>query len=66
MRLTSWVVDLYFLRRPVVKLEGADYYEYVMTYFDDIIAGPMYSVGILEYIVRFARINNDKIEPPSD
>ena len=37
-----------------------------MTYVENMIAVSMDSVGILEDISQFARLRNDKTEPPSD
>ena len=61
MGFTLCVDDTYVLRRPVVKYEGTEYYEYVMDYVGDIIYVSMDSVGILEDIARVSRLNNDKI-----
>ena len=49
-----------------MKPEVSEYYEYVMTYVDDIITVSIDTVNILEYIEWFVRIKNDNIDPPSD
>ena len=49
-----------------LKSEGAEYYDYVMNYVDDIIFVSIDAVGKLEKIAQFTRINNGNIEPPSD
>ena len=66
MGFTSCVADPDVWRRPAVKPEGTDYYEYVMNYVDKIIAVYMDAVGILEEIARFEKLNNDNIDPPLD
>ena len=66
MGFTSCVADSDVWRRPAVKPEGTDYYEYVMNYVDKIIAVYMDAVGILEEIAQFSWLNNNKIDQPLD
>ena len=55
-----------FWRRPAVKPKGTEYYEYIMTYVDNIITVFMDAVGILEVNTQITRLNNDNICPSSD
>ena len=46
--------------------DGTRCYEYALTYVDDIIAILINTAGILGDTTNFAKLKNDKIEPPSD
>ena len=48
MGFVSCIADPDVWRRPAVKANGDEYYEYVMTYVDDIIAVSENAVGVLE------------------
>ena len=61
MGFNLFVADPDVWRNPELKPEVTEYYDYVITYVDDIIVVSMYSVGILEDIARFSRFNNDNI-----
>ena len=47
-----------------MKENGEEYYEYVMTYVDDLVAISTNAKGILEEIKGEVKLKNDSIEPP--
>ena len=47
-----------------MKENGEEYYEYVMTYVDDLVAISTNAKGILEEIKSEVKLKNDSIEPP--
>ena len=48
MGFVSYIADPDVWRRPATKSDGSQYYKYIMTYVDDIIAISMDAKGILE------------------
>ena len=54
------------LLRPAVKPNGQPYYEYILCYVDVILSVSLNATSILKYIQVNFKLNNDKIEPPSD
>ena len=65
MGFASCVADPDVWRRPASKEDGETYYEYVMTYVDDIIAISVDAKVILNELKSDnIRYKNDKIEPP--
>ena len=61
----SCIADPDVWRRPAVKECGTKYYEYVMTYVDDLIAISTNAKEILQQVAKLVKLKNDKIEPPS-
>eukprot|EP00980_Cylindrotheca_fusiformis_P001039 scaffold282_cov121-Cylindrotheca_fusiformis.AAC.1 len=53
-------------RRPATRSDGTEYYEYVLTYVDDLIAISVEARGILEEVAGHVKLKNDKIEPPEN
>ena len=52
-------------RRPAVNQDtGEEYYEYIMTYVDDLIAISLHAKEILQEIQKTVKFKNDKIEEP--
>ena len=53
-------------RRPAIKDNGDEYYEYIMAYVDDVVAISEKAVEILKEIQSGGvKFKNDKIEPPN-
>ena len=52
--------------RPAVKPNGQTYYGYILCYADVILSVSLNATSILKYIQVNFKLNNDKIEPPSD
>ena len=50
--------------RPVVKLDGSEYYEYIMCYIDDILSVSHDTKSILQSLQGQFKLKGDKIEPP--
>ena len=50
--------------RPVVKLGGAEYYEYIMCYVDDILSISHDAKSILQSLQGQFKLKGDKIKPP--
>eukprot|EP00980_Cylindrotheca_fusiformis_P022162 scaffold9066_cov80-Cylindrotheca_fusiformis.AAC.1 len=53
-------------RRPATRPDGTEYYEYVLTYVDDLIAISLEARVILEEVAGHVKLKNDKIEPPEN
>ena len=49
---------------PVVKLDGTEYYEYIMCYIDDILSVSHDTKSILQSLQGQFKLKGDKIEPP--
>ena len=61
----SSIADSDVWLRPAIKPNGDEYYEYVMTYVDDILAISMDAKGVLETLKsENIKFKNDKIEVP--
>jgi hypothetical protein len=52
--------------QPVVKSDGETYYEYVMTYIDDLIPVRCNPKGIMDEIQETFKFTDDKVEKPSN
>lgn len=50
--------------RPAVKADGEEYYEYFLSYVDDILAVGVDAKGILEEVKERFKLKNDEIKPP--
>ena len=50
--------------RPAVKLDGSEYYEYIMCYIDDILSVSHDTKSILQSLQGQFKLKGDKIEPP--
>ena len=64
MGFVSCIADPDVWRRAAVKDNGDEYYEYILTYVDDIIAISENAVKILEEVKQEVKLKNDRIEPP--
>ena len=53
-------------RRPAIKGNGEKYYEYFLTYVDDLLAISMDPNSIIHEIQRHVKLKNDAIEEPSN
>ena len=51
-------------RRPAVKEDGYEYYEYVLCYVDDILAISHITKDALKAVQAIYKLKDDKIEPP--
>ena len=51
-------------RRPAVKEDGFEYYEYVLCYVDDILAISHKAKDVLKAVQAIFKLKDDKIEPP--
>ena len=51
-------------RRPAVKEDGFEYYEYVLCYVDDILAVSHKAKDALKVVQAIFKLKDDKIEPP--
>ena len=51
-------------RRPAVKEDGFEYYEYVVCYVDDILAISHKAKDVLKAVQAIFKLKDDKIEPP--
>ena len=51
-------------RRPAVKEDGFEYYEYVLCYVDDIVAISHKAKDALKAVQAIFKLKDDKIEPP--
>ena len=49
---------------PAVKLDGNEYYEYIMCYIDDILSVSHDAKSILQSLQGQFKLKGDKIEPP--
>ena len=49
---------------PAVKPNGAEYYEYVMCYIDDILSVSLDAISVLKSLQGQFKLKDDKIEPP--
>ena len=50
--------------RPAVKLDGSEYYEYIMCYVDDILSVSLDAKSILQSLQGQFKLKGNKIEPP--
>ena len=50
--------------RPVVKLDGSKYYEYIMCYVNDILSVSLDAKSILQSLRGQFKLKGDKMEPP--
>ena len=50
--------------RPAVKLDGTEYYEYIMCYVDDILSVSHDAKSVLQSLQGQFKLKGDKIEPP--
>ena len=65
MGFKSSVADLDVWRRPATKLDGKNYYEYIMIYVDDVVCISENAKDILGGIADGKiKIKNDKVAPP--
>ena len=64
LNFKSCLADPDVWRRPAMKENGEEYYEYVMTYVDDLVAISTNAKGILEEIRNEVKLKNDSIKPP--
>ena len=51
-------------RRPAVKEDGFEYYEYVLCYVDNILAFSHKAKDVLKAVQAIFKLKHDKIEPP--
>ena len=51
-------------RRPAIKEDGFEYYEYVLCYVDDILAISHKARDVLKAIQTIFKLKDDRIEPP--
>ena len=51
-------------RRPAIKEDGFEYYEYVLCYVDDILAISHKAKDVLKAVQVIFKLKDDKIEPP--
>ena len=51
-------------RRPAVKEDGFEYYEYVLCYVDDILAISHKAKDVLKAVQAIFKLKDDRIEPP--
>ena len=51
-------------RRPSVKEDGFEYYEYVLCYIDDILAISHKAKDVLKVVQAIFKLKDDQIEPP--
>lgn len=68
MGFKSCIADPDVWRRPATKSNGDKYYEYIMTYVDDVIAISIDAKKILREVQSIEsgmQFKNDKIEPPT-
>ena len=49
---------------PAVKSDGAEYYEYVMCYIDDILSVSLDAISVLKSLQGQFKLKDNKIEPP--
>ena len=66
MGFVSCIADPDVWRRPAIKDNGERYYEYLLTYVDDLIAVSCDAVAILKQIAQVAKLKKDEIKPPED
>ena len=66
MNFRSCIADPDVWRRPATKEDGSEYYEYVLTYVDDLIAVSQNAKKVLQDISQDIKLKNDKIEPPDN
>mgnify|MGYP003326537431 FL=1 len=50
--------------RPATKIDGEEYYEYVLVYVDDILALSVDPTTIMENIQQRFKFKNNKVDPP--
>ena len=51
--------------RPAVKLDGEEYYEYVMLYVDDVMVASHNAKQVMQDLGQGIKFKNDKVEPPT-
>ena len=66
LNFKSCIADPDVWRRPATKEDGSEYYEYVLTYVDDLIAVSQNAKRVLQDISQDIKLKNDKIEPPDN
>ena len=66
LNFRSCIADPDVWRRPATKEDGSEYYEYVLTYVDDLIAVSQDAKKVLQDISKNIKLKNDKIEPPTN
>ena len=66
LNFKSCIADPDVWRRPATKEDGSEYYEYVLTYVDDLIAVSQDAKRVLQDISRDIKLKNYKIEPPGN
>ena len=60
----SCIADPYVWRRPAVKKDKTEYYEYIRTYVDDSIVVSEKTKRIPQQVVDIVKLKNDEIEAP--
>ena len=66
LNFKSCIADPDVWRRPATKEDGSEYYKYVLTYVDDLIAVSQNAKKVLQDISQDIKLKNDKIEPPNN
>jgi hypothetical protein len=66
MGFKSSVADPDVWMRPATKVDGAEYYEYILMYVDDILAVSATPMPIMQEIQDMVKFKNDKIEEPTN
>jgi hypothetical protein len=64
MGFKSSVADPDVWMRPATKVDGEEYYEYILMYVDDILAVSATPLPIMQEIQDMVKFKNDKIEEP--
>jgi hypothetical protein len=65
MGFKSSVADPDVWMRPATKIDGEEYYEYILVYVNDILAVSATPIPIMEEIQDAVKLKNNKIEEPS-
>ena len=66
LNFKSCIADPDVSHRPATKEDGSEYYEYVLTYVDDLIAVSQNAKKVLQDISQDIKLKNDKIGPPDN
>jgi hypothetical protein len=66
MGFKSSVADPDVWMRPATKVDGKEYYEYILMYVDNILAVSVTPLPIMEEIQDMVKFKNDKIEEPTN
>ena len=64
MGVKSSTANLDVWMRPAIKIDGEEYYEYILVYVDDIIAVSMKAREVMDKISTKFKFKNDKVSEP--